>query len=173
MIESLINEYINIYGKRKFLILRAFKCYFEVPKFRVVVLIRYAQKLNNLPIKKRVLKKLKLKYSVDVGINTRIGDGFWVEHYTGMVIGDGVKIGENCTVYQGVTLGQRKGKYPEVLNNVTIYPNTIILGDIIVGNNAQVLAGSIVINDVPDNAVVAGNPAKFKRLRNEGISTNR
>ena len=101
---------------------------------------------------------------VDVGLNTVIGKHFQTEHFIGMVIGDGVRIGDNCTIYQKVTLGQRKGGYPTLGNNVTVYPNAVVLGDILVDDGAVVLAGSIVTKDVCRNGMVGGNPAILKKV---------
>lgn len=164
MLSVMVKEYEELYSPKKSGLLRALKCYYSVPKFRVVVLIRKMQESKKIRVKKRIQKKLKLKYMVDVGINTVIGKHFWTEHFIGMVIGDGVRIGDNCTIYQNVTLGQRKGGYPTLGNNVTVYPNAVVLGDIMVDDGAVVLAGSVVIKDVCKNGIVGGNPAVLKKV---------
>lgn len=165
MLKHLLHEYIEFYGRRTLTMLRAIICYFRVPQFRIIVLIRCMQSSTNMIIKKHYQKKLKLKYTVDIGLNCRIGKHFWVEHYSGIVIGNGVKIGDFCTLYQGVTIGQRNGEYPHIGNNVTIYPGAIVLGDINIGDNSIILAGSVVLGDVPQGSMVGGNPAVPKQKR--------
>lgn len=163
MISSMLQEYKAFCGDKSLVLLRAIICYYRVPKFRVVTLIRAMQNTDKIAVKRRYQKKLKLKYMVDVGLNAKIGKGFWVEHYNGLVIGDAVCIGDDCTLYQNVTIGQKKGLYPHLGNNVTIYPGAIVLGDIKVGDNAIISAGAVVVKDVPKMTMVAGNPASIKK----------
>lgn len=162
MFKELANEYISFFGIQRFALLRGIVCYYRVPKFRVVVLIRRMQNTKSFLIKRRLQKKLKFKYTVDIGINAKIGNHFWVEHYNGIVIGDGVTIGEYCTLYQNVTLGQKNGRYPKVCDRVTIYPGAIILGNITIGQGSAILAGSVVIKNVVANSMIGGNPGKIK-----------
>ena len=90
-----------------------------------------------------------------------------IPHPYGVVIGYHVKIGENCTIRQGVTMGavvQREG-YPKIGNNVDVGANSVILGNIEIGTNSIIGAGSIVVNSIPENCVAVGNPAKvIKKL---------
>ena len=90
-------------------------------------------------------------------------------HPIGIVIHPDVKIGKNCMIFQNVTIGQ--GKYskkhktnvPVIGDNVTIYANAVIIGGIVIGNNAVIGAGSIVLKDVEANTTVVGNPARVIR----------
>ncbi|MDO4975407.1 MAG: serine acetyltransferase [Alphaproteobacteria bacterium] len=87
-------------------------------------------------------------------------------HPIGIVINGGAKIGKNCTIWQNVTIGvafskRHKREFPIICDNVQIYANSVVLGGITIGNNAIVGAGSVVIDDVPDGATVAGNPARI------------
>ncbi|MCM1323831.1 MAG: serine acetyltransferase [Acetobacter sp.] len=82
-------------------------------------------------------------------------------HQVGIVISDRATIGKNCTIYQNVTIG-RKGEYaPTLGDNVTIYANAVVIGNVHIGDNAVIGAGSIVLKDIPAGEVWAGNPAHF------------
>lgn len=88
----------------------------------------------------------------------------------GIVIVRDVIIGKNCTIYQNVTIGKKKYGFIEDKNtvigdNVTIYANACIIGNVSIGDNAIIGAGAVVLNDVPANAIVAGNPAKVIKYR--------
>lgn len=90
-------------------------------------------------------------------------------HPIGIVIGIGVKIGQNCTVYQNVTIGAKnqedadKGIYPKIGNNVIVGCNAVILGDVNIGNNVIIGAATIVNCDIPNDVTVVGNPCKVIR----------
>ncbi|MCG9556004.1 serine O-acetyltransferase [Vibrio kanaloae] len=83
-------------------------------------------------------------------------------HPIGIVIGHDVKLGEGCTIYQNVTIGSATTKAPQPTlgNNVTVYANAVLIGPIHIGDNAVIGANSVVNQDVPPNATVAGAPAK-------------
>lgn len=85
-------------------------------------------------------------------------------HPIGITIAKGTKIGKICTIFQNVTIGCWNSKTPTIGNNVIIYPNSIIIGDVKIGDNAVIGAGSVVTKDVEANSVVAGNPAKIIRV---------
>ncbi len=88
-------------------------------------------------------------------------------HPIGIVIHPGVRLGKNCQIYQNVTLGcdeKAPGNVPELGDNVKVYANSIVFGKIKIGNNVTIGAGSVVCHDVPDNAVVFGNPAKVVKI---------
>jgi serine O-acetyltransferase len=97
-----------------------------------------------------------------------IGGGFFVDHGMGVVVGETAEIGDNVTLYQGVTLGGTgfaTGKrHPTVQDNVTIGSGAKLLGPIIVGHGAKIGANSVVIHDVPPNATVVGNPGHPVRV---------
>lgn len=88
-------------------------------------------------------------------------------HPVGIVIGYKVRFGYDCTVYQNVTIGAKSnedaanGKYPVIGNNVTIYASSLIIGDLKIGDNAIIGAGTVVLDSVPENAIVVGNPGRI------------
>lgn len=108
--------------------------------------------------------KITKKYSCILSPYSVIEIGLKLPHPIGIVIGEGVKIGKNVTIYQNVTIGRKDtdiAKYPSIGDNVVIYSGAKILGSIVIGNNSVIGANSVVLNDVPENSVVAGIPAKI------------
>ena len=84
----------------------------------------------------------------------------------GVVIHVRTRIGNNCHIGQNVTIGGNKGGVPQILDNVRIGGGSFVFGDITIGNNVVIGANSVVNKNVPDNAVVAGNPFKIIRINN-------
>lgn len=101
---------------------------------------------------------------IEIHPGATIGEGLFIDHGTGVVIGETAEVGNNVTIYQGVTLGgtgKQKGKrHPTVGNNVMISTGAKVLGNITIGNNAKIGAGSVVTRDVPSNTTVVGVPGK-------------
>ena len=99
---------------------------------------------------------------VEIHPGAVIGRRLFIDHGMGVVIGETSIVGDDCTVYQGCTLGgtgKEKGKrHPTILNNVTIGAGARILGNITIGENCRVGAGSVVLRDIPDNSTVVGVP---------------
>jgi serine O-acetyltransferase len=106
--------------------------------------------------------------NIEIHPAARIGDGLFIDHGTGVVIGETAEIGSDVTLYQGVTLGGTgfaTGKrHPTVQDNVTIGSGAKLLGPITVGHGAKIGANSVVIADVPPNATVVGNPGHVVRV---------
>ncbi|MCP9488477.1 MAG: serine O-acetyltransferase [Solirubrobacteraceae bacterium MAG38_C4-C5] len=97
-----------------------------------------------------------------------IGDGLFIDHGSGVVIGETARVGDDVTLYQGVTLGGTgfaTGKrHPTVQDNVTIGSGAKVLGPVTVGHGAKVGANSVVLHDVPPNTTVVGNPGHAVRV---------
>ncbi|MEN3005283.1 serine O-acetyltransferase [Dehalobacterium formicoaceticum] len=93
-----------------------------------------------------------------------LGEGLFIDHGMGIVIGETCEIGENVTIYKGVVLGgtgKEHGKrHPTIGDNVVVSSNATVLGSIKIGNNAKIGAGSVVLKEVPDNCTVVGVPGK-------------
>jgi serine O-acetyltransferase len=114
-------------------------------------------------------KNNQYKTGIQLPIGTVIGKGLQFSHFSCVVINSESLIGEYCTIFQGVTIGSVRGKgTPIIGNNVVIASGAKILGNVKVGNNVFVGANSVVINDIPDNAIVGGIPAKI--LNMDGIN---
>jgi serine O-acetyltransferase len=108
-----------------------------------------------------IMLPLKLMTGIEIYPETKIGAGFYIEHYGTIFIAPTAKIGRNCTIFQGVTIGADLGghKAGVIGDNVIIAAGAKVIGDITVGSNVIIGANSVVIRDVPDNTVVAGVPA--------------
>ena len=110
----------------------------------------------------------------DIHPGATIGKRFFIDHATGVVIGETAIIGDNVSLYQGVTLGgvsTNKGKrHPTIGNHVVVGCNASVLGDITIGNNVRIGAGSVVLKDVPDDCTVVGVPGRI--VRRAGLKTS-
>ena len=113
------------------------------------------------------------KTGADIHPGATIGDYFFIDHATGVVIGETTIIGDHCMLYQGVTLGgvsTSKGKrHPTLGDHVVCGANASVLGNITIGNNVRVGAGSVVLKDVPDDCTVVGIPGEV--VKRAGIKT--
>ena len=104
--------------------------------------------------------------NIDIHPGAQIGEGLFIDHGAGTVIGQTSVIGKNVVLFQGVTLGSNSihttGKrHPNIGDNVIIYPNAIVLGNITIGENSVIGAHTLVKQDVPPNSVVVGNPMRY------------
>jgi serine O-acetyltransferase len=110
---------------------------------------------------------------VEIHPAARIGDEFFIDHGSGVVIGETAEIGDRVTLYQGVTLGgtgfQRGKRHPTVGNEVTIGSGAKLLGPIRVGRGAKVGANTVVVANVPDNSTVVGNPGHPVRVEGRKV----
>ncbi|MCP8618068.1 serine O-acetyltransferase [Salirhabdus salicampi] len=101
---------------------------------------------------------------IEIHPGARIGRRFFIDHGMGVVIGETCEIGNDVTIFQGVTLGgtgKEKGKrHPTLKDNVLVATGAKVLGSIEIGENSKVGAGSVVLHDVPDNSTVVGIPGK-------------
>ncbi len=98
---------------------------------------------------------------------TNIGKGLFFEHCGGIVVNWNSIIGENCSIYHGVTIGGWRGQSPRIGNNVLICAGAKVIGGVTIGNNVVVGANAVVTTDVPDGAVVAGIPAKVISMKGD------
>ena len=112
---------------------------------------------------------------IEIHPGAKIGEGFFIDHGMGIVIGETAEIGDNVTLYQGVTLGgtslQRKKRHPTLGNNVVVGVGAQLIGDITIGDDSKVGAGSVVVTSVPPHATVVGVPGRVVALRNPDTDT--
>lgn len=151
--------------------------FFKNPEFRYLIYFRMASKytkINPIGLIVRVLLNLnKAKYGIQIPIKTKIGKGLKMNHFGGIVVNQDVIIGENCNISQGVTLGNvSRGKLkgcPTIGNRVWIGANAVVVGKIVIGNDVLIAPLSYVNFDVPEKAVVMGNPASIVNYNGSGI----
>jgi serine O-acetyltransferase len=120
---------------------------------------------RDVPIVPRLISQIgRFLTGIEIHPGAQLGDGLVIDHGAGVVIGETAEVGENVTIYQGVTLGgtgKETGKrHPTVGNNVIIGAGSLLLGSIKVGDNVKVGSGSVVIHDVPSESTVVGNPGR-------------
>ncbi len=101
---------------------------------------------------------------IEIHPGARLGQGLFIDHGNGVVIGETSEIGEDVTIYQGVTLGgtslEKKKRHPTIGNGVVIGAGATILGPITVGDNSRIGSGSVVVKEVPPNSLVVGVPGQ-------------
>lgn len=122
----------------------------------------------------RVLAQIgRFLTGVDIHPGARLGRRLFIDHATGVVIGETAIVGDDVTMYQGVTLGgtgkQHGKRHPTVCDGVFIGNNANVLGNVTVGENSRVGAGSVVLTDVPPNSTVVGVPAHIVYLNGERV----
>jgi serine O-acetyltransferase len=130
----------------------------------------------HIPVLPRLISHIsRFLTGIEIHPGAKIGDGFFIDHGMGVVIGETSEIGDNVTLYQGVTLGgtshQRTKRHPTLGNNVVVGVGAQLIGDIIIGDNTKVGAGSVVVNSVPSNATVIGVPGRVVAVRNPDTDT--
>ncbi len=138
------------------------------PGFHALVAHRLIHPLHRagIPLLPRYLSHMMRFFTgIEIHPAVKIGKGVFIDHGMGVVFGETAEIGDGCTIYQGVTLGgtslSRGKRHPTLGRNVTVGVNSSVLGAIVLGDNAKVGGGSVVVKDVPANATVVGVPARI------------
>src|SRR6266550_7923555 len=147
-------------------------CY---PGFHAILLHRFAHRLYEwkLPLVPRIISQFsRFLTGIEIHPGATIGRRFFIDHGSGVVIGETTEIGDDVLLYQGVTLGgtgNEKGKrHPTLGNRVVVGTGAKVLGSIRIGDDVKIGAGSVVVHPVPDNSTVVGIPGKVVRIRPEG-----
>ena len=138
------------------------------PGFHALVGYRvvHALQATRIPLLPRFLAHItRFLTGIEIHPAARIGNGMFIDHGMGVVIGETAEVGDNCTLYQGVTLGGTslaQGKrHPTLGRDIVVGVGAAILGAIRVGDGARIGGGSVVVRDVPQNATVVGVPARI------------
>ncbi|MDE3160238.1 MAG: serine O-acetyltransferase [Acidobacteriota bacterium] len=152
-------------------VVEIFFCY---PGFHAVLMHRLAHRLYqwHLPLVPRMISQLsRFLTGIEIHPGARIGRRFFIDHGMGVVIGETAEIGDDVLLYQGVTLGgtgNETGKrHPTLGNRVVVGTGAKILGNIKVGDNVRIGAGSVVVHPVPDHSTVVGIPGRVVRMRDQ------
>lgn len=138
--------------------------------FRLVSLSAKNKFLFYLLLPARLAYKIffELIIGIEIPYNTKIGKGMRIFHLQSIIINKNVIIGDNCTLRHLTTIGNKSenGLSPKIGNNVNIGANVCIIGDIVVGTNVKIGAGSVVVKSIPSNSIAVGNPAIIKQNQN-------
>lgn len=146
---------------------------FLYPSFKAMMHYRVAHKLyksGHYFWARYVSQRGVRKTGIEIHPGAQIGKGLFIDHGHGVIIGETTIIGDNCTLYQGVTLGgtgKEHGKrHPTIGDNVMISAGAKVLGSFTIGDNSKIGAGSVVLSEVPPNSTVVGVPGRVVRRNN-------
>ncbi len=149
----------------------AFEIFFLYPGYKAVRMHRVANWLYRHKfyfLARWVSQRCVRKTNIEIHPAATIGRRFFIDHGTGVVIGETAVIGDDVTIYQGVTLGgtgKDHGKrHPTIGNGVMIGAGAKVLGPFRIGDNSNVAAGSVVLTEIPDNSTAVGSPARVVKL---------
>ena len=181
--KGMINMGMISYVKQEIEVIRerdpAIKSNMEVflyPSFKVILSYRVAHKLylkNHYFWARWISQRAARKTGIEIHPGATIGKGLFIDHGTGVIIGETTIIGDNVTLYQGVTLGgtgKEQGKrHPTLKDNVMVSAGAKILGSFTIGENSKIGAGSVVLEEVPPNCTVVGVPGRIVRMDNKKV----
>ncbi|MBE5925775.1 MAG: serine O-acetyltransferase [Lachnospiraceae bacterium] len=146
---------------------------FLYPSFWAILKYRKAHRLyekGHYFRARRISQRAARKTGIEIHPGAKIGKGLFIDHGHGVIIGETAIIGDNVTLYQGVTLGgtgKEKGKrHPTVCDNVMISAGAKVLGSFTIGENSKIGAGSVVLSEVPPNSTVVGVPGRVVKRDN-------
>lgn len=145
--------------------------------FHALLLYRLAHWLSKrrIPFAPRALSQLaRFITGIEIHPGATIGSGMFIDHGMGVVIGETSEIGDNVTLFQGVTLGgtgkQRGKRHPTIGSHVVVGAGAKVLGPITIGDFVKIGANSVVLQDVPDHSTVVGIPGKIVRIKDERVA---
>ena len=141
---------------------------FLYPSFKAIIAYRVAHKLyvkKHYFLARWVSQRAVRKTGIEIHPGAKIGKGLFIDHGSGVIIGETAELGDNVTLYQGVTLGgtgKEQGKrHPTLRDNVMVSAGAKVLGSFTIGENSKIGAGSVVLKEVPPNCTVVGVPGRI------------
>lgn len=171
-----LKEQVKVAKEKDPAALSAFEIILTYSGVHAVISHRIAHWLNKkkVPFFPRWISQVtKFFTGIEIHPGAHIGKRFFIDHGTGVVVGETTVIGDNCLLYQGVTLGgtgkERGKRHPTLGNNVIVSAGAKVLGSITVGNNVIIGAGAVVINPVPDDCTVVGIPGRIVKIKGEKV----
>ena len=172
---SFVKEEINIIRERDPAIHSSMEV-FLYPSFKVMMHYRIAHRLyesGHYFLARWISQRGVRKTGIEIHPGAKIGKGLFIDHGNGVIIGETAVIGNNVTLYQGVTLGgtgKEQGKrHPTIGDNVMISAGAKVLGSFTIGENSKIGAGSVVLSPVPPNSTVVGVPGRVVRRDNQKL----
>ena len=172
---SYIKEEIQVIRERD----PAIKSNMEVflyPSFKAILRYRVAHKLylkKHYFLARWVSQRAVRKTGIEIQPGATIGRGLFIDHGSGVIIGETAELGDNVTLYQGVTLGgtgKEQGKrHPTLKDNVMVSAGAKVLGSFTIGENSKIGAGSVVLKEVPPNCTVVGVPGRIVKMGDQKI----
>jgi serine O-acetyltransferase len=151
---------------------------FAYPGFHARELHRLAHTLLkwHIPFFPRFISHInRFLTGIEIHPGAKLGEGVFIDHGMGVVIGETAEVGDYVTIYQGVTLGgtslQKVKRHPTLGNHVVVGVGAKVIGNISIGDNTKIGAGSVVVKSVPPNATVVGNPGRVVAVRDPDTDT--
>ena len=149
---------------------------FLYPSFKVMLSYRRAHKAylkGHYFIARLISQRAARRTGIEIHPGATIGEGLFIDHGSGVIIGETAIIGKNCTLYQGVTLGgtgKEQGKrHPTLGDNVMVSAGAKVLGSFKIGDNSKIGAGSVVLEEVPPFSTVVGVPGRVVKRCDENL----
>ncbi len=149
---------------------------FLYPSFKAILRYRIAHRLylkKHYFLARWISQRAVRKTGIEIHPGATIGKGLFIDHGSGVIIGETAELGDNVTLYQGVTLGgtgKEQGKrHPTLKDNVMVSAGAKVLGSFTIGENSKIGAGSVVLKEVPPNCTVVGVPGRVVRMGNQKI----
>ncbi len=147
---------------------------FLYPSFKAILRYRVAHRLylkKHYFLARWVSQLAAMKTGIEIHPGATIGKGLFIDHGSGVIIGETAELGDNVTLYQGVTLGgtgKEQGKrHPTLKDNVMVSAGAKVLGSFTIGENSKIGAGSVVLKEVPPNCTVVGVPGRIVKKNDQ------